>query len=107
MPETTIAIDREQRAGLYEAVCNHLSGLGDIWLALEVDEDTDRAIPGCTGPRPAFPDWLEMRVEEVLVSGEKTVIRATATGTHKTELMGMPATDRGSADTGAYSTCSR
>jgi hypothetical protein len=48
VPETTITIDREQRAGLYEAVCNHLSGLGDIWLALEVDEDTDRAIRICT-----------------------------------------------------------
>ena len=48
MPETTITIDREQRAGLYEAVCNHLSGLGDIWLALEVDEDTDRAMALCT-----------------------------------------------------------
>ncbi len=43
--------------------------------------------------RSAFPD-LEMRVEEVLVSGEKTVIRATATGTHEGDLMGMPATGR-------------
>jgi steroid delta-isomerase-like uncharacterized protein len=43
--------------------------------------------------RSAFPD-LEMRVEEVLVSGEKTVIRATATGTLEGELMGMPATGR-------------
>jgi steroid delta-isomerase-like uncharacterized protein len=43
--------------------------------------------------RSAFPD-LEMRVDEVLVSGEKTVIRATATGTHEGDLMGMPATGR-------------
>ncbi len=48
MPEPTITIDRVQRSGLYEAVCNHLSGLGDIWLALEVEEDTDRAIRICT-----------------------------------------------------------
>ncbi|MGE0068275.1 MAG: ester cyclase [Solirubrobacterales bacterium] len=43
--------------------------------------------------RAAFPD-LQMRVEEVLVSGEKSVIRATATGTHDGDLMGMPATGR-------------
>jgi hypothetical protein len=48
VPETTITIDGEQRAGLYEAVCNHLSGLGDIWLALEVDEDIERAMTLCT-----------------------------------------------------------
>ncbi len=43
--------------------------------------------------RTAFPD-LKMTPEEVLVSGETTVIRAIATGTHEGELMGMPATGR-------------
>lgn len=41
----------------------------------------------------AFPD-LRMSPEEVLVCGDKTVIRARATGTHQGEMMGMPATGR-------------
>jgi steroid delta-isomerase-like uncharacterized protein len=43
--------------------------------------------------RAAFPD-LEMRAEETLVSGDRTVIRARATGTHRGEFMGMPATGK-------------
>jgi steroid delta-isomerase-like uncharacterized protein len=43
--------------------------------------------------RTAFPD-LRMDAEEVLVSGDKTVTRARATGTHEGELMGMPATGK-------------
>lgn len=38
MPDRT-TIDREQRAGIYEVVCNHLAGLNDVWLALEVRGD--------------------------------------------------------------------
>lgn len=41
----------------------------------------------------AFPD-LRMHPEEVLVSGDKTVTRARATGTHQGELMGMPPTGK-------------
>jgi steroid delta-isomerase-like uncharacterized protein len=44
--------------------------------------------------RTAFPD-LQMLAEEVLVSGDKTVTRVRATGTHKGELMGMPPTGKG------------
>jgi steroid delta-isomerase-like uncharacterized protein len=44
--------------------------------------------------RVAFPD-MRMDVEEVLISGDKTVVRARVTGTHKGEFMGMPATGRG------------
>ena len=43
--------------------------------------------------RTAFPD-LRMDPEEVLVSGDKTVTRARATGTHQGELMGMPPTGK-------------
>ncbi len=46
--------------------------------------------------RAAFPD-LQLHAEEVLVSDDKTVTRARATGTHQGELMGMPPTGR-SAD---------
>jgi len=41
----------------------------------------------------AFPD-MQMHAEEVLVSGDKTVTRARATGTHQGELMGMPPTGK-------------
>jgi predicted ester cyclase len=37
--------------------------------------------------RTAFPD-LQMHAEEVLVSGDKTVTRVRATGTHQGALMG-------------------
>jgi predicted ester cyclase len=41
----------------------------------------------------AFPD-LHMEPEDVLVSGDKAVARAKATGTHQGEFMGMPATGK-------------
>lgn len=36
---TTATIDRDQREGLYELVRNHLGGIGDVWIALEENED--------------------------------------------------------------------
>jgi hypothetical protein len=39
VPGTTTTIDKEQRDGLYELVRNHLGGIGDIWIALEEDQD--------------------------------------------------------------------
>ena len=41
----------------------------------------------------AFPD-LRFTAEDVLPSGDKVVVRARATGTHKGEFMGMPPTGR-------------
>jgi steroid delta-isomerase-like uncharacterized protein len=46
--------------------------------------------------RAAFPD-LHLHAEEVLVTDDKTVTRARATGTHRGELMGLRPTGR-SAD---------
>ena len=43
--------------------------------------------------RAAFPD-LRMEPEDVLVSGEKVVARVHATGTHRGEFLGMPATGK-------------
>lgn len=43
--------------------------------------------------RSAFPD-LRMEAEDVLASGDKTVARVRATGTHRGELMGIPATGK-------------
>jgi len=39
MPRSTITIDRDQRVGLYELVRNHLGSVGDLWDALERDND--------------------------------------------------------------------
>ena len=37
MPTTTIT--RDQRDGIYELVRNHLGAIGDVWIALEQNED--------------------------------------------------------------------
>ncbi|MBS1895289.1 MAG: ester cyclase [Actinobacteria bacterium] len=39
----------------------------------------------------AFPDW-RMELHEMLPSGDKVVIRASVSGTHEAEFMGIPAT---------------
>ena len=43
--------------------------------------------------RAAFPD-LRMEAQDILVSGDKAVARARATGTHQGEFLGMPATGK-------------
>ncbi len=39
MPSITATIDRDQRDGFYELVRNHLGAIGDVWIALEENED--------------------------------------------------------------------
>ena len=41
----------------------------------------------------AFPD-MRMTVEDLIASGDKTVARVTATGTHKGEFVGVPPTGK-------------
>jgi hypothetical protein len=43
VPETTITIYRDQRAGLYELVRNHLGSIEDFWIALERTRDFAKA----------------------------------------------------------------
>ena len=43
MPNVTSTIDRHQRDGLYELVRNHLGSVGDLWNALEDEEDFAKA----------------------------------------------------------------
>jgi len=43
--------------------------------------------------KAAFPD-LRMEAQDILVSGDKVVARARATGTHQGEFLGMPATGK-------------
>lgn len=44
--------------------------------------------------RAAFPD-LQMTPDELIAEGNKVVARATVSGTHKGEFMGMPPTNKG------------
>ena len=39
MPGSTATITEDQREGIYELVRNHLGGIGDVWIALEQNED--------------------------------------------------------------------
>jgi steroid delta-isomerase-like uncharacterized protein len=41
----------------------------------------------------AFPD-LHYTLDDMIVEGDKVVVRCTATGTHKGEFMGVPPTNR-------------
>jgi len=43
MPDVTATIDRHQRDGLYELIRNHLGSVGDLWNALEREEDFAKA----------------------------------------------------------------
>jgi len=41
----------------------------------------------------AFPD-MQIDAQDVIASGDKVVVRARYTGTHRGEFMGMPATGK-------------
>lgn len=46
-----------------------------------------------TAVRSAFPD-LRLTVEDLVAEGDRVVMRASVTGTHKGELMGIPPTGK-------------
>jgi hypothetical protein len=39
VPTTTTTITKDQRAGIYELVCNHLYSIEDLWIALGRSRD--------------------------------------------------------------------
>jgi hypothetical protein len=43
MPDSTVTINRDQRAGVYELVRNHLYSIEDLWIALGRSRDYDTA----------------------------------------------------------------
>ena len=51
------------------------------------------------GYRAAFPD-IQVTIEDQIADGDRVVTRWRATGTHKGELMGMPATGKQATVTG-------
>jgi steroid delta-isomerase-like uncharacterized protein len=61
-----------------------LPGLGN-------DRESVKAFFGML--RTAFPD-LKFAIEDVIEEGDKIVVRATMSGTHKGEFMGIPATGK-------------
>ena len=86
----------------YELInAGDIDGFGDLLAEDFIEhEETPGLAPTKEGVleffrmyRAAFPD-LQMRAEEVLTSGDKTVIRVRATGTHQGEMMGMPPTGK-------------
>jgi steroid delta-isomerase-like uncharacterized protein len=78
-----------------------IDGFGDFLAADFVEHETapgleptkDGAIAFFRMYKAAFPD-MRMDAQDVLVSGDKVVARARATGTHRGEFMGMPATGK-------------
>jgi steroid delta-isomerase-like uncharacterized protein len=51
--------------------------------------------------RAAFPD-LRMSVDDQIAAGDRVVVRWTATGTHRGELNGIPATGRTAKVSGVF-----
>lgn len=86
----------------YELInAGDIDGFGDLLADDFVEhEELPGLEPGKDGVkaffhmyRAAFPD-LRMSPEDIIVSGDKVVARARATGAHEGEFMGVPATGR-------------
>ncbi len=87
---------------IYELISSgDIDGFGDLLADDFVEhEETPGLEPTKEGVkqffhmyRAAFPD-LRMEAEDILVSGDKVVARARATGTQQGEFFGMPATGK-------------
>jgi steroid delta-isomerase-like uncharacterized protein len=92
---------------LYDLInAGDIDGFGDLLAEDFVEhEETPGLAPTKEGVKEffrmyyaAFPD-LRMSAEDIIVSGDKVVARARATGTHHGEFVGIPATGR-SVDVG-------
>jgi steroid delta-isomerase-like uncharacterized protein len=96
---------------LFEEVWNkgNLALLNEI-IAKDLVNSGPGTLPGLpTGPegtkqlitvyRNAFPD-VRFTIDEQIAEGDKVVTRWTAHGTHKGELVGIPATGKSSTVTG-------
>ena len=96
-------MDHEATArGMYELInAGDLDALGEAVADDFVDhEEVPGFAPTKAGVleqfrvwRSAFPD-MRMEPEDVLVSGDRVVVRGKMTGTHRGEFMGMPASGK-------------
>jgi steroid delta-isomerase-like uncharacterized protein len=87
---------------IYDLINSHdIDGFGDLLADDFLDHEE---LPGGDQTREgvkeffrmeiaAFPD-IAMKVEDIIDGGDKVVARVRVTGTHKGDLMGMPATGR-------------
>ena len=87
---------------MYERInSGDIDGFGDLLSDDFVEhEETPGLAPTKDGAKAffhmyisAFPD-LHMEAQDTIASGDRVVARVRATGTHRGEFMGMPATDR-------------
>ena len=100
---------KEKTRRFYEEVFNqHNADAADEFIATDaVSHATPPGMPnGLEGAKQlfrmyfvAFPD-LHFSVENIIAEGDKVVARYTMSGTHKGELMGIPATGKTIAITG-------
>lgn len=86
----------------YELINAHdIDGLGDLLSDDMVEHEETPGFPPTkegvkqffTAYIAAFPD-LRMDVEDLIESGDKVVVRFSATGTNSGDFMGMPATGK-------------
>lgn len=77
---------------LYDEVLNPRN-LDDFEARIANPELAARIRQGCLVLYAAFPD-MHSSIDDILVDGDKVAVRATSTGTHDAEWMGVPATGR-------------
>ena len=89
------------RRFLEEAYNQGSLAVGDELLAEECVFYTPAPIPGISGWMQfaaafltAFPDDLQVRIDDIFSAGDKVVARWTAQGTHNGPLRGIPASGR-------------
>ena len=105
MPEENKAIIRR----FFEEVWNekNINVIDEVIAAEQVDHSLPPGLPaGVEGVKMfvgmylnAFPD-TQMTIEDQIADGDRVVTRWRATGTHKGELMGIPATGKQMSITG-------
>lgn len=94
----------EENKAMLRRIYDEVFGQGKLDVADEIlAPDAVDHEDGSTGPdglkrvatmfRSAFPD-LSVNVHEIMDAGDKVVVRAAATGTHKGDFMGIAATGK-------------
>jgi len=90
------------RRMIEEIMNNHnVDSLGDFMAADLIEHNpAPKGKPGLEGMKDAmrmffgaFPD-LKIQIDDMVAEGDKVVMRATTTGTHQGDLMGIAATGK-------------
>jgi predicted ester cyclase len=104
-------MSEQENEGVFRRLINegfntgNLAALDELFAPNFVEHQDGIAPPNITGLKGAivdlrtpFPD-LELTIEEIVVSGDKTWARITGRGTHQTSFMGRPPTGKSFAIT--------